>query len=134
MLSIAEGTPLIIGRPYRLFAEPTGDSRCPKLLRAEAHDTASESSAMPWSSFRHCSITLSVVRIRTTWSFQNFCGVQGSYPRVCGVAGAGGVGGVDHGLPEKSKKSSSDGCAASLGVRCAEGPMKRFSTNLRTAV
>lgn len=63
-----------------------------------------------------------------------FVGVQGSYPSDCGLAGVGGVGGVDHGILVKSKKSSRSGCAASRAVRCAELPMKRFSTNLMMAV
>jgi hypothetical protein len=49
-------------------------------------------------------------------------------------AGVGGVGGVDHGTALKSKNYSRFGCAASRFVRCAEGLMKRLSTNLITAV
>ena len=44
-------------------------------------------------------------------------GVHGSYPRVDGVAGVGGLGGVAHGIFEKSKNSSRFDCAASLAVR-----------------
>ena len=61
-------------------------------------------------------------------------GVQGSDPSDWAVTGAGGVGGVAHGAPVKSKKSSKSGCAASWAVRCAELPIKRLSTNLITAV
>lgn len=61
-------------------------------------------------------------------------GVQGSWFRDCAVTGAGGAGGVDHGTFVKSKNSRRLGCAASRGVKCAEAPMKRFSTNLITAV
>ncbi len=50
------------------------------------------------------------------------------------VTGVGGVGGVAQGTLLKSKKSSRSGCTASRAVRCALGPMKRFSTNLITAV
>lgn len=50
------------------------------------------------------------------------------------VFGVGGVGGVAQGTPVKSKKSSRLGWAASRLVRSAEGPMKRFSTNLMIAV
>jgi len=49
-------------------------------------------------------------------------------------AGVGGAGGVDHGTALKSKNSSRFGCAASRLVKCAEGLMKRLSTNLITAV
>ena len=50
------------------------------------------------------------------------------------VTAAGGEGGVAHGVLTKSKKSKRFGCAASRAVRCAEGPMKRFSTNFMMAV
>ena len=63
-----------------------------------------------------------------------FVGVHGSDPRLSFDTGVGGVGGVSQGILLKSKKSSRFGCAASRAVRCAEGPMKRFSTNLMTAV
>ena len=43
-------------------------------------------------------------------------------------------GGVAHGMLVKSKKSNKSGCAASRFVKCADGPMKRFSTNLIMAV
>ncbi len=45
------------------------------------------------------------------------CGVQGLYPSVLEVTGAGGVGGVAHGAVVKSKKSSRFGCTASRPVR-----------------
>ncbi len=48
--------------------------------------------------------------------------------------GVGGVGGVAHGTVVKSKKSRRFGWAASRAVRCAAGPMNRFSTNLSIAV
>ena len=51
-----------------------------------------------------------------------------------GVVGAGGLGGVAHGAAVKSKKSSRLGWAASRCVKCVLLPMKRFSTNLITAV
>src|SRR5215469_254409 len=51
-----------------------------------------------------------------------------------GGLGAGGVGGFDHGTLVKSKKSIRSGWAASRLVRWADEPMKRFSTNLMTAV
>jgi len=50
------------------------------------------------------------------------------------VNAVGGVGGVAHGMLVKSKYSSRLGCAASRFVKCALGPINRFSTNLRTAV
>jgi hypothetical protein len=63
-----------------------------------------------------------------------FAGLQGLYPSVCSVTGAGGDGGVAHGTLLKSKNSSRSGWAASRAVRCAELPMNRLSTNLITAV
>src|ERR1700722_550460 len=53
---------------------------------------------------------------------------------VVEVNGAGGEGGVAQGTALKSKNSSRLGCAASRGVNWAELPIKRFSTNLMTAV
>src|SRR5450631_109779 len=61
-------------------------------------------------------------------------GVHGSDPSDWAVTGAGGAGGVAHGAPVKSKKSSMSGCAPSWAVRCEELPIKRLSTNLITAV
>src|SRR6266702_1536112 len=61
-------------------------------------------------------------------------GVHGSYPRDWAVTGLGGFGGVAHGTLVKSKNSNRLDCAASRAVRCADGPMKRFSTNLMIAV
>ena len=53
---------------------------------------------------------------------------------VVEVKGAGGEGGVAQGTALKSKKSSRLGCAASRGVKWAELPRNRFSTNLIIAV
>ena len=61
-------------------------------------------------------------------------GVQVLTPSDSALAGVGGVGGVAQGILVKSKKSSRFGCAASLAVKCAELPIKRFSTNLMIAV
>ena len=51
-----------------------------------------------------------------------------------GSWGVGRLGGVAHGTPVKSTKSSKLGCAASRAVKWAEGPINRFSANLMTAV
>src|SRR5215467_8946682 len=48
------------------------------------------------------------------------------------VGWAGGVGGVLHGAPVKSKKSLMSGCAASRAVSACR--LKRFPTNARIAV
>lgn len=61
-------------------------------------------------------------------------GVHGSYPSDWADTGAGGVGGVSHGILVKSKNSNKFGCAASRAVRWAELPINRFSTNLMIAV
>jgi hypothetical protein len=50
------------------------------------------------------------------------------------VTGAGGAGGAAQGVLVKSKKSSRFGWDASRAVRCTVLPIKRFSTNLITAV
>ena len=62
----------------------------------------------------------------------DYCMAAGVHDEV--VTGAGGVGGVAQGMLVKSKKSSKLGWAASRAVRCAVLPIKRFSTNLITAV
>lgn len=55
-------------------------------------------------------------------------------PTTGGTGMLDAAGGVIHGMLVKSKKSNKSGCAASRFVRCADGPMKRFSTNLMIAV
>src|ERR1700721_130991 len=59
-----------------------------------------------------------------------FVGVQD----VVEVKGAGGEGGMAQGTALKSKNSSGLGCAVSRGVKWAELPRNRFSTNLIIAV